>query len=118
MTFVFIYIREAHPSDDPRPAGRGRGGGGGGTAPQARSAEERHATAAKCVSSLGLTMTTLIDEINNSTAKAYDGWPDRLFVIDRNMKIAFRGDPGPRGLDPDSWKRKLEKVIANGGYAP
>jgi len=30
----------------------------------------------------------------------YAGWPDRLYLIGKNGRIAFKGGPGPKGFLP------------------
>jgi hypothetical protein len=79
---------------------------------------ERHKNASKAVEALGLTMTTVVDDMDDSVSRAYDAFPDRLYVIDRDGRVAYAGGPGPRGLDPAAMKRALAKVVDNGGYAP
>jgi len=43
--------------------------------------------------------------------KDYAGWPDRLYVIDGDGKIAYKGAPGPRGFKPDEIPAVLDKLL-------
>ena len=45
-------------------------------------------------------MPVLIDGIDNAVASAYGGWPDRLYLIGRDGRIAFQGGEGPFGFKP------------------
>lgn len=49
--------------------------------------------------------------MEDSTDAAYSGWPDRLFVVDVDGKIAFRGEPGPKGFDPKAMEKALKELI-------
>jgi hypothetical protein len=114
LAFLFVYIREAHPSDGP-PARRtpkpAPGGGGHGALAQPKTDAERHAAAQRCVEGLELTVPTLVDGIEDGANLAYGAWPDRLFVVDLNGKVAFAGGPGPSGFDPEAWAAAIAKVV-------
>ena len=45
-----------------------------------------------------LTMPTLIDRADNQVNQAYGAWPDRLYVVGVDGKIAYQGGPGPGGF--------------------
>lgn len=94
--FFVVYIREAHAADSVWPM----------TVPDEgpintpKSFGERTATANKCVTKLAIEFPALIDNMDDSTEKAYDAWPDRLFIVDVDGKIAVRAKPGPWGFKP------------------
>lgn len=60
---------------------------------------------------LELTIPCLIDDVKNTAQRAYAGWPDRLYVIDKNGTVAFRGEPGPKGFKPAAAEAALQKLI-------
>jgi hypothetical protein len=60
---------------------------------------------------LKLTIPCLVDDMDNTAQKAYAGWPDRLYVIDAQGKVAFRGEPGPRGFKPADAEAALKKLL-------
>jgi hypothetical protein len=66
--------------------------------PQTSTAVERLHNLEQCVSLLKLTMPALIDSDDNVVNRAYAAWPDRLYVIDTDGKIAFKSGPGPFGF--------------------
>jgi type I thyroxine 5'-deiodinase len=72
-----------------------------------KTMEERSAVAGSCVRKLGIKFPAVIDNIDNKTEQAYTGWPDRLYLIDREGKVAFKSKPGPFGFKPE----QLESAI-------
>jgi hypothetical protein len=49
--------------------------------------------------------------MQNTAQKAYAGWPDRLYVLDAEGKVAYRGEPGPRGFKPAEAEEALKKAL-------
>ena len=43
-----------------------------------------------------MTMPLLVDEPDDRVGHAYSGTPDRLYVIDREVRVAYKGG---RGID-------------------
>ena len=77
--------------------------------PQTDSAKARAEHAEICVNALKLSMPTVIDRDDNKVSAAYAGWPDRLYVVGVDGKIALMGEPGPRGFKPaevEAWLKK------------
>ena len=98
MEFFLVYIREAHPDsilltlkDGEKRLLK---------IAQATKIEERAETAQQCVATLKMTMPTLLDKADNQVNYAYAAWPDRLYVIGSDGKIAYQGGPGPGGFRP------------------
>jgi type I thyroxine 5'-deiodinase len=73
-----------------------------------KNIEERASVANSCVRKLGIKFPAVIDGFENTTEKAYTGWPDRLYLIDRDGKIVYKSKPGPFGFHPDELKKALE----------
>jgi len=76
---------------------------------QPATREERHAVAQRCCSALKYTMPTVVDEIDNRVDHAYAAWPERLFVVAADGKIAYVGDRGPWGYKPadvEAWLKE------------
>jgi len=76
-----------------------------------RSYDERTQVADSCVRRLNIRIPALIDNFDNSTERAYTGWPDRLYVIDRNGRVAFKTAPGPFGFEPAGMEEALKKAL-------
>lgn len=108
VEFFIIYIREAHAADSRRPDPVL-------TVYTPRTFGERLGVAKNCRTSLGLELPMLIDAMQNSTEKAYSAWPDRLFLVDTQGKVAYRGGRGPRGFRPKELETAIKGLLATGG---
>ena len=75
-----------------------------------RNFDERRAVADSCVRRLNLHIPALIDSFANTTDIAYTGWPDRLYVIDRDGRITYKSKPGPFGFEPAGVDEALKKL--------
>ena len=71
------------------------------------SDQERADVAHTCVEDLELPMPALIDGLDDKVNKAYGGWPDRLYLIGKDGKVAYAGKRGPFGFDPDAWEHAI-----------
>jgi len=81
--------------------------------------EERSLVAGACVRKLGIKFPALVDGFENSTEKAYTGWPDRIYLIDAKGRIAYKSRPGPFGFKPEELRSALEHLPeAKSGYGP
>ena len=76
-----------------------------------KSDGERKEVAGTCVKTLGLTIPCLVDGIDNKVEQAWAGWPDRMYVIDTDGKIVYKGEPGPRGFRPREMEAALKKTL-------
>ena len=76
-----------------------------------KSEDERAFVAGSCVRKLGIEIPAVLDEFGNSTENAYTAWPDRLFLIDGNGRVAYKSRPGPFGFKPDELKTALLKLV-------
>src|SRR5579872_5524146 len=95
--FFVIYVREAHASDGWRSKVNETENIHVSTP---RTHVERAGVAAACAVKLALRIPVLIDGFDNGVEKQYCGWPDRLYVIDRDGLVAYRSRPGPFGFKP------------------
>lgn len=81
--------------------------------PDPRNDAERSAVAQSCVRKLGLEMPALVDGIDNAVERAYTGWPDRLYVIDRAGRIAYKSGPGPFGFKSAEAEAALRRALGS-----
>lgn len=109
VDFYLVYIREAHPSDGW----------------QVRSnlddhveflepttADERAELAGTCMLDLGFTMPALLDNMANEVDEKYAALPERLYVLDADGKVYFRGIMGSRGFDVNTWQEAVQAQAA------
>ena len=79
---------------------------------QPTSLEERTEIANTCALRLDLSIPTLIDDMTNSTDAKYYALPDRLYLVGRDGRIAYRGGPGPFGFVSAELEQALERYLA------
>lgn len=103
-----VYVAEAHPTDGWQVQQNVRQGV---LVANHKAMEDRIKAAEKMQQDLGLKLPIIIDEMDDKISKAYDGWPDRIYIIDQNQKIVYRGDPGPRGFSPRLAREALAELI-------
>ena len=106
MAFHIVYIQEAHSSDLWQMESNVRQNV---IFTNPKSIEERQAVADSCIRNLHIEIPALIDDIGNSTEAAYTGWPDRLYVIDRDGRVAYKSRPGPFGFHPSEMEPILKQ---------
>ena len=108
--FFVVYIGEAHPSDAWQLPSNIKDQVVYSSPTDLASRQE---LAGVCVVRLGIKLPAVVDRFDDSTEKAYSGWPDRLYLIDRNGRIAYKSRPGPFGFKPadlEAALRSLESV--------
>jgi hypothetical protein len=109
VAFFVVYIREAHAIDSQAPMG----GRGMPIVEDPLTLEERRAVASVCMAKLALEpMPALVDDIDDKANTAYAAWPDRLYLIGRDGRIAYRGGPGPRGFKPEELEAAIKAELA------
>ncbi len=101
-----VYITEAHPSDVWQMQSNIKEKI---VFASPKNEEERALIAGACVRKLGIKFPAVLDEFGNSTERAYTGWPDRIYLVDANGRIAFKTKPGPFGFKPDELGAALAK---------
>ena len=109
VAFFIVYIREAHPED-------------GWVLEDNRedeialvdpvSLEERAAVAEACAVRLRTRIPILLDDVDDAVSSAYGGWPDRLYLIGRDGRIAFQGGEGPFGFKPAELAHAIETALS------
>jgi type I thyroxine 5'-deiodinase len=75
--------------------------------------DERTEVASSCVRNLGIKIPAIVDDYEQLTERAYTGWPDRIYLIDREGRIALKTNPGPFGFDPSQLSSHLQHIGAS-----
>lgn len=110
IDFYLVYIQEAHPID------------GWLTLSnieqevlyaQPQTPDERAAIAGICMLDLGFKMPMLLDNMDNEVDRKYAALPERLYVLDKDGIIAYRGVMGSRGFDVESWHEAIQTQWTN-----
>ncbi len=108
VEFLIVYIREAHPEDgwvleDNRDDGI--------AVVDPVSLDERASAADACALRLKTRIPIVLDGVDDAVASAYGGWPDRLYLIGRDGRIAFQGGEGPFGFEPAELAAAIEAEL-------
>jgi type I thyroxine 5'-deiodinase len=74
--------------------------------------EERLAVATACAAGLKMAMPMAVDGLDNAVASAYGGWPDRLYLVRRDGRIAYQGGEGPFGFKPAELEAAIDTLLA------
>ena len=114
MSFLIVYILEAHPSDVWQMQSNVKDKV---VFASPKDEQERALVAGACITRLGIKLPAVLDGFDNTVEKAYTGWPDRLYLIGRDGKVAYKSAPGPFGFHPDDLKKAIEKEQARGTVA-
>jgi type I thyroxine 5'-deiodinase len=107
-TFLVVYILEAHPTDVWQTQSNFRDKV---LFASPKSEEERALVAGACVSKLGIKIPAVIDGLGNSVEKDYTGWPDRLYLIGIDGRVAYKSKPGPFGFKSEELRAALVKAV-------
>ena len=97
VDFLTIYVREAHPTDEWQMKSNLKDDV---CYAQPKTLEQRVAIANDFTKRFKFALPFGIDEMNNAANDAYSAWPERLYVIDENGRITYRGGNGPFQYHP------------------
>ncbi len=80
--------------------------------PDPKSYAQRASVAEGACSRLNIQIPCLVDSIDDAVNRAYAAWPDRLYIISSDGRIALKGERGPWGFAPsirqaDQWLSRL-----------
>ncbi len=103
--FLMVYIREAHASDEwvtPDNTGSGI------SISQPTTLTERQGAASQCGDAMDISFPVVVDDVDDAVATAYAAWPDRLYVVGADGRIAYQGGYGPFGFKPGEVRQWLE----------
>lgn len=110
--FRMIYIKEAHAADSNRavPYAKEKG------ITEHDNYQERCTSAQMLLDDQSLTIPCLIDSVDDVVNRDYRAWPDRVFVVRSDGRLAVAADQGPVGFEPalDATARWLAEFRASG----
>ena len=108
MAFLVVYIKEAHPTDIWQSENNLKDKV---LFASPKNEEERGYIAGACVRKLGIKFPAVLDNFSDSTERAYTGWPDRIYLIDAQGRIAYKSKPGPFGFHADQLAAALQRTV-------
>ncbi len=104
-----VYIREAHPSDGWQVAANERQGV---VFSQPTSWEDRVKVVDKMCDALEISLPAIVDKLDDKVNQAYSAWPDRLYLVGKDGKIAYKGEQGPFGFKPAGLEKAIQEEVA------
>jgi hypothetical protein len=107
VEFLAIYVREAHPTDGWRMSSNDRAGI---AIAQPQTGDQRQAVAQQCCTLLQMDMPLLVDAMDDRVGHAYSGMPDRLYLIDRDGRVAYKSGRGPFGFKPGELEQSIQML--------
>jgi len=117
VEFVTVYIQEAHPIDGFVPERHTETWLMGSPERQLliedpRTDGERLALARRTQEELALAWPMLVDRLDEAVNRAYAAWPERLYLVDVDGTVVYRGGKGPRDFEPEELAAVLEELAA------
>ena len=110
FAFYFVYIKEAHTTDERPSRGNERSGI---DFKQPTTYLERESIAKTCQKQIELTMPILVDTLDNAVERLYAGAPNRTYVMDQNGIVLYKGVRGPQGTRPDDVAKAIRKQLSS-----
>jgi hypothetical protein len=108
VSFFVVYIREAHPEDG-WVLESNRDDAILVADPQTTAA--RGEVAVACSTRFELDLPVLIDGVDDEVGRRYGGWPDRLYLIGADGRIAYQGGEGPSGFRVEELEAAIEREL-------
>jgi hypothetical protein len=104
-----VYIKEAHPEDGWKVGANEKAGI---KVFQPKTVGERTTVAETCAGKLDIKFPVLLDGMDNKVNNDYAAWPDRLYIVGKDGRIAYKGGPGPGGFRTAEMGAALEKLLS------
>ncbi len=104
VEFFVVYIREAHAIDSRLPMEFGM-------IEDPVTGLERMAVASQCMADLDLPIPAIVDQMDDAVNLAYRAWPDRLYLVGKDGKIAYASGRGPGGFLPNELADAIAKEL-------
>jgi hypothetical protein len=83
---------------------------------QPKSNFQRVDVATQCHDLLEMSMPVLVDGVDDRVGNAYSGMPDRLYIIDRDGKVAFKSGRGPFWFNPAEMEQALIMMLLDDAH--
>ena len=113
--FLTIYIKEAHPDDEWQ------------MQPnldeevcylQPKTLAQRVAIANDFARRFQYPLPLAVDAMDNAANQTYAAWPERLYIIDPDGRIVYKGGNGPFHYQPEEVRAWLEAKFPDGVSQP
>ncbi len=105
VELVLVYIKEAHAGDEWQMDSNVESEV---VFDQPRTFEARMDLARTFLDRMEVETDAFVDDIRNTAMACYAAWPERIYVVDREGRIVYKGGMGPFYFDPDELREVLE----------
>jgi type I thyroxine 5'-deiodinase len=105
---VFVYIAEAHSTDGWQMESNVDEGI---LVANHVTIDDRFAAARAGVERLNLTLPVVVDPMDDAVSNAFAAWPERIYVVDADGRVADVGGPGPFEFEPDTAAAVLDELL-------
>ena len=107
VELALVYIKEAHPGDEWQMDSNVESDV---VFDQPKTFEARTDLARTFVDRMEVETETFVDDIRNTAMACYAAWPERIYVIDREGRILYKGGVGPFYFKPEELREFLESL--------
>lgn len=66
-----------------------------------------------CATKLDIKLPVLLDGLDNKANEDYAAWPDRLYIVGVDGKVAYKSGPGPSGFTVSAMATELGKLLSS-----
>jgi len=108
VQFLLVYVREAHATDGWQAKANERDRV---LLAYAETIEQKEEHATACARKLDIRFPVMVDKMDNKVERDYTGMPDRLYLVGRDGRIAWKGDKGPAGFRPPELEAAIQKEL-------
>lgn len=77
----------------------------------AKTEADRKEAAQACSVGLDVTLPMIVDGMDDAVERAYQGWPDRIYIVDLKGIVSYRSAPGPAGFKPAEAEQALRTLL-------
>jgi thiol-disulfide isomerase/thioredoxin len=113
--FLMVYVREAHPLDGWAMESNAKANV---AVKQPTTLGERTTVCTEFCQRLKPTLPVVVDTLDDAAGHAYSGMPARLYVIDRQGKVAYKSGRGPFGFKPAELEQSLVMALLEAAGQP
>ncbi len=113
VEFRLVYISEAHAAGGPAAQWQSTINSREGIdLPAARNLAEKQEHAALCLRKLQLPFALAVDGMDAAAERAYNAWPSRLYLVDRDGKVAYQTRLGELDFHAGDLERAIHAMLA------
>lgn len=109
VQFLCVYIKEAHPTDGMQSL---KNVEEEILYTQPTTDDQRAEIAAACMLRYNFSFPMLLDNMTDEANAQYNALPERLYVLDADGKITYRGGMGPHCFDVPEFEQAVIAVSA------